>query len=119
MRIIHNPKQRRKIKVRKTIRGSQERPRISVFRSNVHLYAQAIADDVQKTLASISTLAQSKETKKVQKLSVDASKELGKQFADKLKEIKINEVVFDRGPYAYKGNVKAFTEGLRENGIKI
>lgn len=110
---------RRKKRVRAKLHGSEARPRISIFRSNQYFYAQAIDDANQKTIASISSLV-GKDGKKFEKMKpVELSKTLGKQLAEKLKAIKVESAIIDRGPYAYNGNVKAFAESMRENGITI
>lgn len=129
MKIMHlTSADRRKKRVRAVIHGSGDRPRISVFKSNKYFYAQAIDDSTHRTLAAITNLqpkseekGSKKETKKEtsDKKPVEISRELGKMMADKLKSLKIEKAVLDRGPYAYKGNVHAFAEGLRENGIII
>lgn len=106
---------RRKKRVRATIHGLSDRPRISVFRSNTHFYAQAIDDLMQHTVAAVSSMTMIKEKMK----PLDRSAALGKMMAEQLKKAKFTKAVLDRGPYAYKGNVKAFTDALRENGITI
>jgi large subunit ribosomal protein L18 len=104
---------RRKLGIRKTLRGSAERPRLTIFRSNKHIYAQIINDDLGVTLASVSSEAK---TKKTTTKSVEAF-ELGKSLADKAKEVKITTVVFDRNGYRYHGRVKQLAEGVREGGL--
>lgn len=106
---------RRKKRVRAVIHGSTDMPRISIFRSNVHFYAQAIDDLKKHTVASVSSKTMIKEKMK----PTDRSAALGKLMAEQLKKGKFTKAVLDRGPYAYKGNVKAFTDALRENGITI
>lgn len=115
----HNTVKRRKLRVSRAIRGNEDRPRIAMHKTNRYLYAQAIDDVNHKTLAAISSFVVGKENKKLAKMGIENSRELGKQFADTLKKIKITTAVFDRSANAYKGNVKAFAEGLRENGITI
>lgn len=100
---------RRKI-VKQTLNGM---PRLSVFRSSKHIYAQ-IVDDVQgRTLAAASTVDLDKTGK------VDTAREVGKKIAEKAKEAKVEAVVFDRGPLSYHGQVKALAEGAREGGLKF
>lgn len=106
---------RRKKRVRAVIHGSSDRPRISIFRSNVHFYAQAIDDIKHHTVAAVSSKTMIKDKMK----PTDRSAALGKLMAEQLKKAKFSMAVLDRGPYAYKGNVKAFTDALRENGITI
>jgi large subunit ribosomal protein L18 len=116
MAIKHQDREtRRKKRVSTDIHGASDRPRISVHKSNRYFYAQAIDDDAQRTIAAVSSMKADKGGKK----PVELSFELGKQFAEKLKALKVDRAVFDRGLRAYKGNVKAFAEGMRENGITI
>ncbi len=121
---MKNPKliraERRKKRVRAKVQGSEDRPRISIFRSNRYFYAQAIDDVNQKTIAAITNFPGKKgKAPATKKKPIEISQDLGKEFASKLKAIKIESAVLDRGPYAYNGNVKAFAESLRENGITI
>ena len=113
---IKSPKQRaafRKLRTRRKISGTADRPRLSVFRSSKHIYAQVI-DDVQgKTLAAASTVELDKTGK------IDTAKEVGKALAQKAKAAKVEAVVFDRGPLPYHGQVKALAEGAREGGLKF
>ena len=104
---------RRQKRIRKRIFGTKSKPRLSVFRSNKHIYIQAIDDVSQKTLASISNLNLKKE--KVGK--TETAKKVGKEFGLKLKKMKIKTAVFDRGGRLYHGRVKAIAEGIREEGI--
>ncbi len=104
---------RRHKKIRSVISGTEERPRISVFKSNTDLFVQVIDDEAGKTLMSIST----KEFKNGTK--VEKSKEAGKALAKKILDAKIEKGVFDRGGNNYTGRVAAFAEGLREGGVKL
>lgn len=97
---------RRKAKIRSNLSGSASRPRVSVYRSNKYIYAQAIDDAKGATIASI------KDAKNVKNAF-----EAGKTFAQILKDKKIKEVVFDRNGYIYHGQVKSFADGIREGGI--
>lgn len=117
--ITSDREQRRKKRISSNIFGTKERPRISVFASNLYTYAQAIDDEKRKTIVSYSSLSlsQTKEYKKRKK--VEEAKEIGKELAKKLTESGIRQAVFDRGKYAYKGRVKALAEGLREEGIEL
>jgi len=115
-------KERRKIRqvrVRKNVRGSAERPRLCVFKSLQHIYAQVIDDNEGRTLVAISTL--SPELKKELKKSKDkkAAKEVGKLIGTKCKEKGIKKVVFDRNGFIYHGRVKALAEGAREAGLEF
>ncbi len=116
-------KDQRKDRVRKTIRkkifGSPERPRMIVVRSNKYLYTQVIDDQSHRVLASASTLEKGLAETLKSKKDLDAAKALGKVIADRLKEIKVEQVVFDRNVYAFMGRVKAFADAARENGLKF
>ena len=105
---------RRTLRTRKRMEASNL-PRVSVFRSLKHIYAQLIDDNQQKTLASCSTLELKKE--KGDKKTV--AHNIGLALAKKAKDLGITEAIFDRGRFLYHGRVKALAEGLREGGIKI
>lgn len=113
-------KDRRKNRVRAKISGTAERPRLSVFRSNVGMFLQLIDDTTGKTIAS----AHSKEVKVKKTDSKDGAKvqlgfELGKLIAKKAQEKKITKAVFDRGGQQYHGRIKAVAEGVREGGLEM
>lgn len=105
---------RRHKRVRAKIKGTADRPRLSVFRSNRGLFLQLIDDEAGKTLAS----ASSQEIKK-KAAKTDLGKELGQLIATKAKAVKVSRVVFDRGSYQYHGRVKAVAEGAREGGLEL
>ncbi|MEN9327541.1 MAG: hypothetical protein RI947_349 [Candidatus Parcubacteria bacterium] len=109
---------RRKKRVSSNIVGTAERPRIAVHRSNKYIYAQAIDDVSQKTIASYSSFQLIKTEKKELKKSEEA-KIVGERIAKALKEKKVSAGVFDRGRFTYNGRVKALAEGLREGGLTI
>ncbi len=105
-------------RIRRTITGTAERPRLSVFRSNKEIYCQLIDDMNHSTIASASTrdtsLTDNKNMKKVEQASA-----VGKLIAEKASAAGINTVVFDRGGYLYHGRVKALAESAREGGLKF
>ena len=107
----------RHIRVRKKVHGNLERPRLCVFRSLRHIYAQVIDDNTGHTLASASSLeaAAGKGSATSDKLAT--SQAVGKLVAERAKEKGIIEVVFDRGGYKYHGRVKALAESSRESGL--
>lgn len=105
---------RRKIRVRAKMTGTAQKPRLSVFRSLIHIYAQAIDDQSGKTLVAISD----KEIKAKGNKSEMATA-VGEAMGAKLNAKKITTIVFDRGAYKYHGRVKALAEGLRKAGIKF
>jgi len=105
---------RNKARVRKKIIGSAETPRLSVFKSGRHIYAQLIDDSKQETLLSASSL------KMKEKLpAVETAKKIGEAVAVKAKEKKIKKAVFDRAGFIYHGRVKALAEGARSGGLKF
>ena len=111
---------RRKAHIRKKVEGSQERPRLSVYRSLSHIYAQVIDDASGKTLAAASTLSpELKEEKKGQGKKKEQAKEVGLLIAKKCQEAKIEAVVFDRNGFMYHGRIAAVAEGAREGGLKF
>ncbi len=110
-------KERRKKRVRSKIFGLPNRPRVSFFKSNKYIYAQAIDDINGVTIASVSSI--SKELDKKLGDTVEDAKVLGAMLAKKLLEKKINKIVFDRNFYKYHGVVKSFADAMRENGIEF
>lgn len=112
-RIIRSKRTRQKIK-----RGTAECPRLSVFRSGRHTYAQIINDEKGETLVSVS-LKEIKEIEKKKVTKTEAAKEIGRLIAEKTKKAGIDKVVFDRGRYKYHGRVKAVAEGAREKGLNF
>jgi large subunit ribosomal protein L18 len=108
---------RRKAHIRKKVEGSQERPRLSVYRSLNHIYAQVIDDVSGKTLAAASTL--SPELKDGKGKKKELAKEVGKLVAKKCQEKQIAAVVFDRNGFMYHGRIAAVADGAREGGLKF
>ena len=107
---------RRHLRLRQKLQGTAERPRMSVFVSNQHLYVQFIDDAAGKTLAAASTVAG---TLKGQKLNVATAKQLGALAAQAAQETGISAVVFDRGGFAYRGRLQALADAARESGLKF
>ena len=105
-------RQRRHLRVRKTVTGTAERPRLVVFRSLKHITAQLVDDVAQRTLMTISS-------NKIEGKKSEKSLEVGKQIAAKAKEAGITKVVFDRAGYQYHGRVKAVADGAREGGLEF
>lgn len=106
-------------KLRNRFAGTQTRPRLAVFRSNNHMYAQIIDDTVGNTLVSASTLQKDVKAELEKTNNVDAAKQLGTVIAKKALEKGITEVVFDRGGFIYQGKVKALADAAREAGLKF
>lgn len=107
-------RERIKMGVRKKISGTNDRPRLSVFRSNTGIFAQIIDDVKGVTIASASTIELGKKT-----LNLENSKNAGKKLAEKAVASGVQAIVFDRNGYLYHGNIKAFAEGAREGGLKF
>lgn len=103
----------RHARIRKTVKGTGDRPRLAIFRSLSDIYAQLIDDDAKKTIAGTSSLKVKKGTK------VEQAKEVGTEIAKLAAEKGIKEVVFDRGGYQYHGRVKALADSAREGGLKF
>lgn len=101
-------------RVRARAIGTKQRPRLSVFRSNKHIFLQLIDDRAGKTLVSAADLKSKKKLTKT-----ELAKSAGKKLAETAKEKKIKKVVFDRGGYKYHGRVKAAAEGAREGGLNF
>ena len=106
-------------RMRNRLAGTAERPRLAVFRSNNHMYAQIIDDSVGNTLVSASTLQKEVKAELEKTNDVDAAAYLGKVIAERALEKGIKEVVFDRGGFIYQGKVKALAEAAREAGLEF
>ena len=106
-------------KIRKRFSGTAERPRLAVFRSNNHMYAQIIDDTVGRTLVSACTLQKDVKEGLEKTNNVEAAAKLGTVIAKKALEKGINTVVFDRGGFIYQGKVKALAEAAREAGLEF
>ena len=112
--VVRENKHRR---MRNRFSGTPERPRLAVFRSNNHMYAQIIDDTVGKTLAAASTLEKDVKAELEKTNNVDAAAYLGTVIAKRALEKGITEVVFDRGGFIYQGKVAALAEAAREAGL--
>lgn len=109
---------RRRLRVRRKIRGSAERPRLAVFRSLKHIHVQLVDDDSGRTLVAASDLS-SDLGKAEGEGKVSVSQEVGKLLAKKAKDAGIKKAVFDRSGYPYHGRVKAVADGAREAGLEL
>jgi len=116
----NNSRLRSKIKIKKKISGTPDKPRLTIYRSLNNIYAQIIDDSTGKTLASASSLSKElAEELKAQKGKTNKSKLVGNLVAKKALEQKISSVVFDRNGYRYHGRVQALANGAREGGLKF
>jgi large subunit ribosomal protein L18 len=104
-------------RIRKNVRGDESRPRLAVFRSVNHIYAQLINDDEGVTICSASTVEKGSGGSKGG--NIDAAKAVGRLIAERAKDKGVTQVVFDRGGYIYHGRVKALAEAAREAGLQF
>jgi large subunit ribosomal protein L18 len=111
--------ERRRRRVRNAIMGTPERPRLNVFRSSSHIYAQIINDIEGKTLAAASSLDKSLRTSLKSTGGIEAAKAVGKLIAERAKAVKVSAVVFDRGGRMYHGRIKALADASREEGLQF
>ena len=112
-------RRKKHMKLRNRFSGTAARPRLAVFRSNNHMYAQIIDDTVGNTLVAASTLEKGVKSELSKTNNVEAASFLGKTIAEKAKEKGITDVVFDRGGFIYQGKVKALAEAAREAGLNF
>jgi large subunit ribosomal protein L18 len=110
-------RQRLRFRIRKTVSGTAQRPRLAVFRSNKEIYAQIIDDVNGKTITAASTRDKDIDASKINK--TEAAKLVGKSIAEKAIKAGVESITFDRGGYIYHGRVKSLAEGAREGGLKF
>ena len=108
-----------RIRVRQRVRGAAERPRLAVFKSGRHIYAQVIDDGKGATLAHASSLDAGLKKESARGASRDAAVKVGTLVAERAKKAGVTKVVFDRGGYRYHGRVKALAEGARTGGLEF
>ena len=111
--------ERRQLRVRQRIFGTTARPRLNVYRSQSHIYAQLIDYTSGRTLASASSLDEQVRQSLKSGANVEAAKAVGKLLADRAKAVRVEAVVFDRGGRLYHGRIKALAQASRENGLKF
>lgn len=109
---------RKHVRVRKKVSGTSVKPRLNVFRSSKHIYAQLVDDITGNTLAAASSLSETLSSLKTG-ANKEAAREVGKLIAKLAKDKKIEKAVFDRGGYLYHGRIKELAEGAREGGLKF
>jgi len=112
-------RRRRHLRIRRSLRGDAGRPRLSVFRSLAHIYAQVIDDQRQQTLAMASSLDPEIRAEAAKAKKADAGKLVGRLVARRAQAKGVRRVVFDRGGYLYHGRVKALADGAREGGLEF
>lgn len=112
-------RERRKLRIRRKISGTSERPRLSVFRSSKHIYAQVVDDVAGSTVAHASTLSADVKKDATEATKLDAAKKVGQAIAKVLLAKGISKVVFDRNGYLYHGRIRALADAAREAGLKF
>ena len=112
-------RQNRRRRIRGKVHGTAERPRLSVFRSTRHIYAQIINDDLGTVITSASTMDAQLRNTSSNGGNIDAAREVGKLLAERAVTKKIETVSFDRGGFKYHGRVKALAEAVRDGGLKF
>lgn len=112
-------RQNRQVRIRRKVRGNDQRPRLSVYRSLYHIYAQVISDESGQTLVAASTVSAELRDALQSKRNVAAAQVVGKAIADRCRAKGINEVIFDRNGFLYHGRVKALAEAARAAGLKF
>ncbi|MCI6915403.1 MAG: 50S ribosomal protein L18 [Lachnospiraceae bacterium] len=110
-------REKKHLKIRNRFSGTNERPRLAVYRSNNHIYAQVIDDSQGKTLVSASTVEKKLASELEKTNNVDAAVAVGTAIAERAKAAGITEVVFDRGGFIYTGKIKALADAAREAGL--
>jgi large subunit ribosomal protein L18 len=106
---------KKKVRIRKKVAGTPDAPRLSVYKSLSHVYAQLIDDDSGKTIASVSSLKLDTKGKK----GMEVAALVGSEIAKAAKSLKVEKVVFDRNGFIYHGKIKAIADAARENGLKF
>lgn len=115
----HDRRGRRRLGIRKKIFGTAQRPRLSVFRSHKHVYAQIIRDDTGATLAAASTMDPQLRSQLESTGNTEAARQVGRLVAERALAQGIKQVSFDRGGFLYHGRVQALAEGAREAGLEF
>lgn len=112
-------REKKHMKLRNHLNGTAERPRLCVYRSNMHIYAQIVDDNAQKTLVSASTVQKDIKSQLDKTNDVAAAAYLGKVIGERAKAAGISSVVFDRGGYVYHGKIQALADAAREAGLEF
>ena len=112
-------RRRRKKRFQKKVRGTPERPRLCVYRSNKHIYAQIVDDQETRTLAAVSTLSKELASLADKRATKEAAQKVGELIAKKARERNIQKVVFDRNGFLYHGRIQAVADAAREAGLEF
>jgi large subunit ribosomal protein L18 len=110
-------REKRHKRITKNMQGSSQRPRLALFRSKKHIYAQLVRDDNQAVITGCSTLSEDFKSRNIKSTNKEGAKEVGKLIAQKALKLGIKQVAFDRAGYKYHGRVQALAEGAREGGL--
>jgi large subunit ribosomal protein L18 len=119
MEVNQRTRLKRALRVRQRIRGTRERPRLSVFKSNRHLSAQVIDDERGRTLVGLATYSKEFRNSQWNRINREAAAQLGRRIAELAREQGIEWVVFDRGPFKYHGVLAALADAAREGGLQF
>lgn len=114
-----NPRKQRHMRVRKKVFGTQARPRLNVFRSANHIYAQVIDDTKDHTLISVSTLDEAVKAETSYGGNKEAARVVGRMIAEKAQKAGVSTIVFDRGGFIYHGRIKELADAAREAGLEF
>lgn len=112
-------RQRRHFRLRKKVHGTPERPRLAVFKSNLHFYAQVIDDEAGRTLAAASTVNLKQQGQVAATGNATAAQEVARKLADAAQAAGVKKVVFDHGGFGYRGKIKAFADAARAAGLEF
>lgn len=115
----YNARKKRVFRVRKGVKGTAQKPRLTVSKTNYHLYAQLIDDESGKTLAGISTLSKINQGTDNNRKSKTSARQIGVQIAELAKKVNIEKVVFDRGRFKFHGIIAELANGAREAGLQF
>lgn len=115
----HALQERRKLRVRKHLKGTASKPRLCVVKSNKHVHAQLIDDEGQRTLASLGTFSKQFKGTEFAKKSKEAAKKLGQEMAKIASNLNVKEIIFDRGPFKYHGILAELANAAREGGLQF
>lgn len=115
----HQLRAKRKMRVRKKLHGTQQKPRLTVLKSNKHIHAQLINDDLGVTIGAVSTVSKKNQKSDLAGKNKETARKLGEQLGALAVGLNISEVLFDRGPYKYHGILAELADGARSAGLKF
>jgi large subunit ribosomal protein L18 len=115
----HQLRDKRKMRVRKKLHGTQQKPRLTILKSNKHIHAQLINDDLGVTIGAVSTVSKKNQKSDLARKNKETARKLGEQLGAMAIGLDIKEVLFDRGPYKYHGILAELADGARSAGLKF